>query len=364
MQYVYLNCSNLSICEIVKKENPIVDNTVHILISSFSLLGIILNSITAFIFIFSNNSSTKFLKFLKFYSLNSLGISLNDFSFINYYLFTNNYVYIINNKFYNESNLTPFIVYLNFFVFFSTFSGMLDIFIVYERIQIYLRDLKFLRNKSAAIISFCVLLYSIVLNIPIGIAREICDVNISIESNVNITIYCYKLREFHYNNIYLISIFVFNFMRDIMNFIIEIILNIVLMLTMRRYYNNRMALNISNMNLFEFRRTDTNNAKIALFLNFISAFFHMTSFSTVILIKYFSFSYFHIFSKIIILAYTSRHSMNIFLFLKLNKKFRRNFYALIPRCMIRLRNRRVIAPQNNPNMINEHINLQTCTTYL
>lgn len=98
MEHIYLNCTNNSYCEITKSEIEMHERIHFILILCFSLLGVILNSISAFIFTFSKNSSTKFLKFLKFYSFISLAISLNDFMFSITRISSKNDIYVYEQK--------------------------------------------------------------------------------------------------------------------------------------------------------------------------------------------------------------------------------------------------------------------------
>ena len=382
LEQIFLNCVNATNYEIIEQKNFVFDRTYYFLISGFSMFGIIFNSISVFIFTFSKNSSTKFLKFLKYYSFSSLAISWNDFLYSIIYLSSNLTVYsfdikinTIDKKIQGHEKETVsriLVIYMNIWAFLYTFSGILDIFIVYERIQIYLPDLKFLRNKTAGIISLGVLLYSFAINIPVGIARTTYHNRISIESEDPIDIYSFGLRKFKYNDIFLLSVFLSNFIRDIISFLIEIILNIILIVTMTRYYKRRLTINVQNPNSFAFRCTDMNNSKIALFMNFISALFHMATFSLIILLRYLSFDVYASITLIVGLIFTFRHSLNLFLFLKLNKKFRRNFYVLIPECFkIKFKKRRIIAPQlmilesnkiNNTNK--EHINLQSIITYL
>ena len=229
MKEILLNCTNKSFCEINKTEQPIFDNVIYILLISIPGLGVMFNSISAFILTFSQNSNSKYLKFLKYYSYNSLAISFIDCLFFPSHLYSVRSVYRFNQKshFVYESSVINYIVYINTWVFLYTFSGILDIFIVYERIQIYLPYLKFLRNKTAGIISLGVLLYSFAINIPVGMARTTYHNRISIESEEPIDIYSYGLRIFKYNDIFLLSVFISNFIRDIISFLIEVILNII-----------------------------------------------------------------------------------------------------------------------------------------
>lgn len=364
-----MNCSDdHEWCVILDKEYFTFEHITLLILIGTSLFGIICNSISAFIFVFSNNSTTKFLKFLKFYSINSMISSLNVFAYSLVYFFLNRVVLKYNGQifFKNEDTVIIHIIFYNIFVLLYTFNGVLDIFLVYERIQIYLPNLKFLRSKSAGTISFAVLLYSLVINIPVNLSRTVHQQRITIESNEPITVYYYGLRTFNYNKIFLLSILICNFTRDILSFIIEMILNVVLIVTITRFYKSRMTINVNTPSTFAFRRTDINNSKIALFMNFLSAFFHVTTFSLVILIEYVSFDVYNYVSKIFIIIFSFRQSLNFFLFLKLNKKFRRNFYVLIPNFLMNLRHKRSVNTINNNQQDTgtELVNLQNITTHL
>ena len=375
---VNLNCTNHSWCQIIKNDNINYEKISHLVILGFSSLGVIFNSISAFILSFSKNSSTKFLQFLNYYSINSLAISLNDALFVAIYLYLDSVHYKYNSQIYfdNEKIVKLFIIYLNIWAFLYTFSGMLDIFIVYERIQIYLTDLKFLRNRSAGIISFGVLLYSLIINIPVGLARTNYKETITIDSKDSVIVYSYGLRKFEYNQIFLFAVFISNFIRDIISFMVEMILNISLIVTMTRYYKRRMTVNIQNLNTFAFKRTDINNNKIALFMNFLSAIFHTVTFALLIILRNHSFYAYIGVSHGFLILYSLRHTLNFFLFLKLNKKFRRNFYVLIPKVtlpklsflklILDLRKLRAVRPQNShcKKIVTEHVNLQSMTTHL
>ena len=345
----------------------VFDMTCLYMILIFSIVGIILNSISVFIFAFSKNTSTKFLQFLKFYSFNSLGISTLDFLFVSTYLWSDHTAYKYNESVYYEKKeyLIIYIIYINCWSFLYTFSGILDIFIVYERIQIYLSHLKFLRKMSAGTISFVVLFYSLIINIPLDISSTTFQKNISIDTTEPITLYSYALREFYYNEFFLLFLFLSNFIRDIISFIVEIILNIILIVTMTRFYKTRMTISIQNLSTFAFKRTDVNNSKIAFLMNFVSALFHIITFSFMILLNLSTDAYFFV-SKIFAVIFSLRHALNIFLFLKLNKKFRRNFYVLIPKCLLKLKNkRRTVRPSSSIQYKScEHVNLESITTYL
>ena len=122
-----MNCTNSSRCEINNTQNFLLNHLFYLLIISVSFLGVIFNSMSAFILTFSQNSNSKFLRFLKYYSYNSLAISFIDFLFCSSHLYSVRSVYKFNQKihFVYESSVIYYIVYTNTWALLYTFSGIL-----------------------------------------------------------------------------------------------------------------------------------------------------------------------------------------------------------------------------------------------
>ena len=185
---------------------------------------------------------------------------------------------------------------------------------------------------------------------------------IKIQSNELIEI---RLGKYIFSDKLFILVIICNLARDVISFVIEITINIILMLIMISYYKKRLTINISNPIFLERKRTDI---KIALLMNFISVLFRLMFFSVIIiLVLYFPF-YLRITLKVLILLFSLRHSLNFFLFLRFNKKFRRDFYMLIPDCILKLQTRRRSPAQvyflNQESLNSEHVNTCTITTHL
>ena len=101
--------------------------------------------------------NAKFLKLLKYFTINSLFVNLLDSTLPIFFFSVNEFVYILkysNDEKTQQVYISYYWVYYRVFYtsiwsFFYTFGTSLDIFIVYERIQLYLPKLKFLKDKSA-----------------------------------------------------------------------------------------------------------------------------------------------------------------------------------------------------------------------
>ena len=85
------------------------------------------------------------------YSFNSLLVNLNDFSVILYFILKCKKLIVINgiNWHENDDNVVFYYTYIYNIVWsvLYTFSGLLDIQIVYSRIQMFYLKLNFIRNQ-------------------------------------------------------------------------------------------------------------------------------------------------------------------------------------------------------------------------
>lgn len=133
----------------------------------FSVIGIILNTLNIII-LSSKNFKEKFNKYLNIYSLNSLILNLNDLIFYSLYFVPNDdFKYLYSFAFFYSH------IYLVIWSISYSFAGVLDIFIIYERIQQFNPSIKFLLKKKACVISSWVLAYCIVINIPLNLSRKV-----------------------------------------------------------------------------------------------------------------------------------------------------------------------------------------------
>jgi len=149
------------------------------------------------------------------------------------------------------------------------------------------------------------------------------------------------------------------FIRDILTLVIELSTTVFLVVTILKFYDKKkrnmlanVLTNDENSDPIIFRRTDLNNSKITLYVCFVSCFIHIGIFVLYVLTNVLGDTYsncinfiFSIFGFFFLL----RHSVNFFIFLKLNKKFKRNFIRLIPeRLKLRKRTKKSqTSPSNN-----------------
>jgi len=85
------------------------------------------------------------------YSFNSLLFNLNDFAVVLYFILKCKKLLLVNgtNWYEHDDNVVFYYTYIYTIIWsvVYTFSGLLDIQIVYSRIQIFYAKLNFLRNQ-------------------------------------------------------------------------------------------------------------------------------------------------------------------------------------------------------------------------
>ena len=169
-----INCTNIS-CSVFSQTYYTLTSVSCGIMLSFSAIGLIFNSISVNIFLATKNMDTRFFQYLKIFSTDSLLINLNDFIF--YLLF-----FVVNsNVFVSGPNLlypNKYYIYYYSYVYVAvwchvyTFGGLISIFFVYERLQLYNPGLKFLSKLSPKVVSIIMIILSIIINLPINLSRN------------------------------------------------------------------------------------------------------------------------------------------------------------------------------------------------
>ena len=222
-----------------------------------------------------------------------------------------------------------------------TNGNLLDIAIAYERILIYLPKMKFMRNIKIYINLIAILAISFVLKLPSLLTRNIGTSTLNFSSDISFKVA--YLSAVSYGKAFNVFLYISIFLRDILTVIIEIIASVVLIITIVRFYKKKerisatredyMAENVVDSEIIIFKKAALNNSKITLYMCIFSFFnqiiVFITLFSAIIFSEIVTFSLIYIFALLFLL----RQSLNFFIFLKLNRKFKRNFIILLPNCL-------------------------------
>ena len=132
-----------------------------------SLIGIVLNVISVSI-LSLRKFKDKFNKYLLIFSINSALLNFNDFLMFFSSLLFNSY-----NLNYSYSKGVYMIFYYVLWSVLYSIGGFLDIFIIYERIQLINPKLSLLLKEKASRISIAVFFFCLIINIPINLSRRI-----------------------------------------------------------------------------------------------------------------------------------------------------------------------------------------------
>ena len=354
----YLNCTGEQNkqCEIQNQNISLeIFGSVSVLVISF--IGFVLNMLSLFIFVFSNNMNTKFLNYFKWYLVNSILVTLNLFiTMLLHFLLNENpfdKIFLFNKLI----NIKPTVIYtftsefyiLSYiFVFLPvwsityTFGSLLDIIIAYERILLYLPRFKFMRNVKIHIYLIVIFLISFLVNLPPNVSRYFFKFTLNFSRPINTTfdVYYFARRDFgKYNDYFTGFLYASTFFRDICTLVIELIICVCLLITVLNFYNRKRKLkkkrlekpskeseqDISDSTI---RKTEINNSKIIFLICIISSFNHIGTFLILISLYFYD----QIYNPLITtfgLVFLLKHSANFFLFMKLNKKFKNNFMTLM-----------------------------------
>lgn len=217
--------------------------------------------------------NNRFFSLLKMYSLNSLIIVLNILYYSLSALVTTHGLLEWTSNFqikFTLNYITGTVWKITY-----TFASIINIFIMYERIQLLRLDWTFLRTTAWWSLALVGALFSLLVNIPTSVSTQVgaktCHSNMS---NSSIILYSALIKNDALldNLIFKASMFMSVVLRDIGLLLIEVVLNILLIISIRRYHNSRRvicAVNASNQ-LAYLNKTERKNTIICFIVSIIS----------------------------------------------------------------------------------------------
>ena len=330
------------------------------IILTASVFGLFTNSICILVITFSSNTSSQFFVLINHNSVKCFLFNLNTLSVSFLYLIQNDKCFHIddlpntfcNNWFIMIYGLYVFIVVADIL---STYGICLEIFLILERIRLYKPSFTFLKKTPTKFILIASILYSTLINTPLILSRKLVNRNIWFVSNETTQVYSYGMRTFEYDKIFKTSVLISYFLRDFLHSMIMMIMLILLRGIVKNYHSTRQQFNMANPEQsIIFKRSAQRNCMIAFFMCTSSGIGNACNclYSINILL-----GRNNIFSLILSCLISStqfiNNSINFFIILKFNNIFKRNFYSFMAN-----------KPNDLPQVISEHINSKTVTTYL
>lgn len=163
--------------------------------------------------------------------------------------------------------------------------------------------------------------------------------------NKTVPLYNLGIRHFEYNRMFTVCLYVSTALRDILTLVVELVITIFLLVTVIRFADRKLKIlkkeDESNSQLYIFRKTEFNNSKISLLICFVSSFTHVCTFLVLVSLFFLSVSIYSAIAILVGFLFVIRHSMNFFILIRLNKKFKRNCIRLMP-AFLKIRKGRVV----------------------
>ena len=207
-----------------------LDSLILFLATPFSLAGIILNSINLYVLSNKKFKSKIIFSYLKVYSLNSLLLSLTLSTYFNisynYFDMTNTFLV----RAYSSKVYIPVVTILAFF------SGFLDILISVERLLDFFPNVKKLTSLKSC---FILLPIVILITLPYFFIYYPAHLDVNLSQTETFRLYYIGLSDFGKSSIGQMVNYALFFIKDVLVFIIEIVLSIILVALLRKYINKK-----------------------------------------------------------------------------------------------------------------------------
>ena len=305
------------------------------LITGLSIIAFGFNSISWLVLQKRTFSSNEFYRFMRVYTFNGIILSLilsTTFATTSFRLFS--FVNSFAAIFYGAYFYTPFlsIFYLN--------SSLLEIIMVVER-MIYFLPQRYKITKLIGFKKLCLILFGIgiVISLPNYFLYYPSYFDAPLDENTTYRIHFMNVTPFSTTPAGQLLAFLMYFMRDIVAMIAKLVLNAALVILVRKYLNKlkmeKLAfaqkissgseLHSQNIEISKdtyISKTDRNQTYIAIIMCFFSLLEHIFYIPSYVLYALRINSITPILYFLAVIALTSKHAINLFIFYKFNYLFR------------------------------------------
>lgn len=296
-----------------------INRNLQILSFSLSVAGVLVNSVAILVLTYVPNRSQKFVQYLQIYSLSCLVVNLDCGCLAYSKIFFSDAANNFSNYY-----MACFVVYvcLPLYVFCHTFVMILNTLIAYERIQMFKMNFVLLRTTPAWALSLLALLFAVVVGMPTILAQ-------TLEPVASGTTYSLVTSELFTSPRFQMTLMLGIFVKHVLVFSVELLVNGYLIVCMRHFYRNRprgQARGLSS--------TECKNDSIILVmcsLSIVQQVFSLLRIHSSLAIEEQACSeMLTLLSVLVILSFNFKHALNFFILALLNSHFRKCALTLLP----------------------------------
>ena len=309
-------------------------------LTPLSLIGAVLNLLSFIVFSQKDFSSINLCSYLKILTLNSLAVNLLQstvFFFTNY-------------RFFEFTNTVQMVNYYSYFYFpfisvTYTFGNIIAIIINLERIFQAKKRADYFKKLNSKVVGLVLFVVCILLNIPLFLTYTPSNKQLPIGPSSFFTVHYNTYTQFSTGLFGKITTYILYGLRNIVIYLIEIVVNVVLVLSLKsflkkkqqltgKFYSNKISFNGSieqsnAKNYTKSKKLEFKSTVMVLIICLLSTLEHSfyIAYTLYILFNFdFVTNVLFVVSNFLI---TFKHFFNIVLFCVFNKVFRKNIRSLI-----------------------------------
>ncbi len=138
-------------------------------------------------------------------------------------------------------------------------------------------------------VAFSILIVSVIVTSPINISRQVTTYEFKLnETNTSLTLHTYDLSRFSDSKVFVVSVYLANFLRDILPTAIEIVFNVFLVYFLKKRHYDRIRL--TGRRDIALSNVEKTNVIITIIISFLSILLHIVTFLVKLTRFYFVYS--------------------------------------------------------------------------
>jgi len=139
------------------------------------------------------------------------------------------------------------------------------------------------------VVASSILIVSVIVTSPINISRQVTTFEFKLnETNTSLTLHTYDLSRFSDSKVFVVSVYLANFLRDILPTAIEIVFNVFLVYFLKKRHYDRIRL--TGRRDIALSNVEKTNVIITIIISFLSILLHIVTFLVKLTRFYFVYS--------------------------------------------------------------------------